>query len=180
MKKGSLHLRLAKALYRLAQKQQKVSEFQTELTELAELVTDKETLQVLNRLSAAEQSQVLTALNSVFSKQLSPAVINLLTLLVCSNQVELLPAVKAAYQKYHFEEAGISDFRICTSRELTAKEKDELIESIRQTKKAHLSFSVDSSLVGGVQIYENGLLTDCSVKNQLEHLRRALLGEQIV
>lgn len=180
MKKGTLHLKLAKALYLLAQKQQKVTDFQAELGQLTGLFSDKDAFQALERLGSADQPKVSESLNKVFGQQLSPAIINFLTLLTCSHQLALLPSVKAAYQKYHFEDAGISDFQICTSRELTDAEKDEMIESIRTTKKAHLHFSVDKSLVGGVQIYENGLLTDFSVKNQLEHLRRALLGEHLV
>ena len=180
MKKGTLHLKLAKALFRLAQSQQKVTEFQDELTELAELVSDKSVFQALESFGSADQSRVSESIKKVFDKHLSAPVINLLILLICSHQLSLLPFVQSAYQKYHFEKAGIADYQICTGRELSDTEKAAMTASISKTKKAHLSFSVDSSLIGGVQIYENGLLTDCTVKNQLEQLRRALLGEHLV
>ncbi len=180
MKKGSLHLKLAKALYTLARKEQQSAQFLTELTTLSELLTDQALLAALERMSQATQSQIAKILQKVFGKQLSTPVRNLLTLLVASRQVAIIPDLKAAFQKIHFEAEGIRDFQICVSRDLSEQEKDALSDSFGTNKKVYLAYTTDPSLIGGIQIYENGLLTDYSVKNQLEHLRRTLMGEHLV
>lgn len=180
MKKGSLHLKLAKTLYTLAKKQKQAAEFLTELNSLSELVADKSALAALDKLSQASQSQISEILKKTFGTKLSTPVRNLLTLLAESRQAALLPAIKAAYQKLYFEAEGIRDFHICSSRDLSEQEQTDLSDSLGKSKKVHLTYATDTTLVGGIQIYENGMLTDFSVKNHLEHLRRALLGEHLV
>jgi F-type H+-transporting ATPase subunit delta len=180
MKKGTLHLKLAKTIFALAKKHDKAQLYYDQLEQLAALVSDRELVGVLDRVSGLEQSKLVDILQKSLPKTIAGEIFNLLVMLVSSRQVVILPAIKTAYQKFYFEAEGISDFLVCSSRELDSAEQDKIQSSLGKSGKAHVEFSVDSGLIGGIQIYENGRLMDYSVKSQLEQLRRLLLGEHLV
>jgi len=180
MKKNLLQIKFAKALYRLAADQQQTEQYFQQLKELAALAADKKLVEALTALSFAEVDKILEVLKGLFGKNLSPAVLNMMTLLVANRQVRLLPDIARIYQKTYFEAENIKDVLIFTSRDLSEHESADLSKQLNAKNKVHLNFKVDQDLIGGLQIYENGRLTDLSLKNQLEYLRRELLGEHLV
>lgn len=180
MKKNTLHLKLANSLYTLSARQGKSAQFFDQLGQLSALMSDPRLLEVLNKMAGLKQPQILDALQASLPKEIFPELINLLTLLVRNQKAALLPLIQGAFQKYYFTTEGIADFRIVSSRELSDQEKKQIAEKLGHSGESHLSYSIDADLIAGVQIYKNGQMTDYSVKNQLEFLRRSLLGETIV
>ena len=65
MKKSTLHLKFAKAIFNLAKKQQKTAEFFEQLTELSTLLVDQNLVKVLERMSGLEQSKLLDLLSPI-------------------------------------------------------------------------------------------------------------------
>lgn len=180
MKKNALQIKFAKSLYKHAADEKIAEKYFQQLNELAALAADKKLLESLNALSFVGMDKIHHVLSELFGKHFSPAVLNMMTLLVANREVKLLPHIARIFQKTYFDATGIKDVLICSSRELSEKESDELSKKLNAKNKSHLTFKVDKTLIGGIQIYENGKLTDFSLKSQLEHLRRELLGQHLV
>lgn len=177
MKKGTLHLKFAKALYLLSKKQGKSELVFDQLSALESIFIEKNFLDLLATLHQLDQAKLHKLLKNAFPRTLAPELLNLLTLLVMSRQSTLLPSIKSAYQKTYFQDEGISDIQVCSSREFSHTEKSTLIDNLPTNQKSKVTFTVDASLIGGIQLYRNGVLTDFSVKSRLEHLRRQMLKE---
>ena len=180
MKKGVLHQKIAKALYALAIKKSMAEKFFENLKDLSLITQDKDLMEALDKVATLSETQIVEVITKSFGKQLAEEVLNMLVLLVMSHQVKLIVEIAQTYKKMYFAAEGISDLEIYSSRELTAEEKADLNKQLNKSHKSEVNFLVDQGLIGGLQIYENGMLTDYSVKNQLENLRRVLLGEHIV
>ena len=177
MKKGTLHLKFAKALYLLAKKQGKSELILEQLSALEPIFAEKNFLDLLSTMQQLDKAKLHKLLKNTFPKTAAPEILNLLTLLVMGRQSALLPSIKSAYQKAYFQDEGIVDIQICSSREFSHTEKASLIDNLPANQKSKVTFSVDAALIGGIQLYRNGVLTDFSVKSQLEHLRRQMLKE---
>lgn len=181
MKNKDLHLKFAKNLYKLAEKNNQTAKFFEEITYLKQLANESKFLETLDNLGLSEVSVIKEVLVKVLGQNYSDGIVNMLVLLTANHQLKLIPSIQSVFQKLYFEAEGISDLLICTSRELSVKEQETLVKELRdKKKKIHVEFVVNPDLIGGMQIYDNGKLTDFSLKNQLENLRRQLLGEHIV
>jgi len=180
MKKNNLPIRFAKTLYKLAADEKEAEKYFQQLNELALLAVDKRLMDGLTTLSFTNITKIQEVLKSLFGKNLAPALLNMMILLVANRQAKLLTSIARIYQKTYFEAEGIKDVMICSSRELSGIEREEITKKLNSKNKAYLTFKMDKDLIGGAQIYENGRLTDSSLRSQLEHLRRELLGEHLV
>ncbi|MCC6643902.1 F0F1 ATP synthase subunit delta, partial [Candidatus Peregrinibacteria bacterium] len=123
MEKKDLHIKFAKALHKLAQKQNKTAEFFEQLRELEMVFSDKEVYQMLALVAGMEISRVEEVVKAAFGKFLDDGVLNMLVLIVANRQLKLVSAIRKAYQRFYFEAAGITDFVIASSRELADQEK---------------------------------------------------------
>ena len=172
-----LHLKFAKALYKLAQKEKKTSDYFEQLTAINDLLAgDKALRDLMMQLSVLDMEKILELVNGAFGKHAETGVLNMLALLVANRQMKLIPLIQKSFQKLYFDAEGISDLIISTSRELSDTEKSDRAKKFAQ-EKAHLTYKVEADLIGGVRIYRNGLLTDLSLRSQLNQLREVLIGE---
>ena len=98
-------------------------------------------------------------------------------LLSRSKKLELIPKIYEVYSRYYFHGKGISQVKVRTARKLAAEEENRLIERLIQTgdRKVHVEFEQDPALIAGVQVFEKGFMTDYSVRNYLESLKKVLL-----
>lgn len=172
-----LHLKFAKALYKLAQKEQKTAQYFEQLTAVNSLlVADKALRDLMMQLSVLDMEKILELVSGAFGKHSEAGILNMLALLVANRQMKLIPLIQKSFQKIYFDAEGISDLIISTSRELSEAEKSEIAKKFIK-KNAHITYKVEADLIGGLRIYENGQLTDFSLRSQLNQLRGMLIGE---
>jgi F-type H+-transporting ATPase subunit delta len=116
-------------------------------------------------------------LRGAFEGKVQPMVLNLLSLLSRSGKLSLLPRIYTLFAKYYFEGKGIDRVVIRTARKLTGAEESKLVEDLMQKsdKAVNVEFETDVKMIGGVQIFQKGFLTDLTVKNYLETLKKQLL-----
>lgn len=172
-----LHLKFAKALYKLAQKEQKTAQYFEQINAVSNLIeTDKELRDLMIQMSALDMNNILELISGAFGKSCENGILNMLALLVANRQMKLIPLIQKSFQKIYFDAEGISDLIISTSRELSETQKAEIAKKFVK-KNAHLTYKVEADLIGGLRIYENGQLTDFSLRSQLNQLRNMLIGE---
>ncbi len=91
-------------------------------------------------------------------------------------RIALFPQIATAYVDLVERRAGIVKGTITTAKEISAKERDELVSRLERSsgKKIRATFAVDESLLGGAKVQVGDRLIDSSLKAQLDELRREL------
>ncbi len=172
-----LHLKFARALYGVARKKQITAQYLEQLTLIGEMLqSDQNLKELMMQMSALDMNKIVELIGGAFGKSCEDGLVNMLALLVANRQMKLIPLIQKSFQKLYFETEGISDLIISTSRELSDTEKTEIAKKFVK-KNAHITYKVETDLIGGLRVYENGILTDFSLRGQLNQLRQMLVGE---
>jgi len=170
----SLHLKLGKILFKLAEKNNSSDETYAQLKALTVLVADKNLLFKIKHLNDIEVQGLVK-----FAKadlQLNELMTNLLVIVWKSRLTDLLPGILKTYQKNYFEKAKISEVELITARDFSEKEMGKIIKNLedKTDRKLEINSTVSKELIGGIQIFKDGKLTDLSVKARLDQLKQAL------
>ena len=179
MKISSSHLKYGKALYSVAlvaKLEDKVLDDMESLSRLFQVGALRKMMVDVCYLDSADQEKVI---NAIFQGKLQDLTMNLLVLLARAKKLEIVPQISEVFRKqYHFSK-GIKAVTVCSARKLAPEETQKLMKSLEDNMKVPLDvrFTEEPELIGGVQIYEGSSLTDYSVKNYLELLRKHLLTQ---
>jgi F-type H+-transporting ATPase subunit delta len=181
MKVSDSHLKYAKALLNLASRQGIEESVLKQLGELAELYNDEKFLTLIKNFTFMDTIKGQKLLKEVFEKNLEPAVFNLIILLFQNRKLALIPRISQVYRKIYHQSKGIADITLVTARALSKDEKTsyEKILTSKRSKKISVTYEVSPALVGGVQYYEEGYLTDLSIQNYLRTLKKHLISKEI-
>lgn len=167
-----LHLKLGKAIFERAVKDGNSIKVFNNLQSLNNLFYKREVVRQLNNLAFADDFKLRETVHKAFEDSLENTVFELLILLIKNQQVRLLRKIFAGYRRHHFEAREIREVKVRTARKLSEEEKAEISEKMKaESKRVHLTFQSNSELIGGIQIYNQGRLTDYSIKNYLDYLR---------
>lgn len=172
------HFRYAEALIRTAKKLNADEALLHDLKSLSECFKDPEFKTVFKGLSYLKKDQMEAVIKETFREKVQPITMNLIILLARSRKLMLLPKIYAVYSRYYFHGKGIEQITIRTARKLSGDEESRLVEKLIQKndKKVHVEFESDPSLIAGTQVLQKGFITDYSVKNYLETLKKQLLN----
>lgn len=181
MKVSDSHIKYAKAIFNLASRKGIEEKVLKQLGELAEFYNDEKFFTLIKSLTFLEASVGQKLLKEVFEKNLEPTVFNLIILLFQNRRLTLLPRINQNYRKIYHHNKGIADITLITAREISNDEKaayEKLLTSKRNTKIS-VTYEVNPALIGGVQYYEGGYLTDLSIRNYLQSLEKHLISKEI-
>ncbi len=168
--------RYAEALFELALEKDCVDRYFEDVRLVYDCVKDdKEFLTVLKhpQISGEEKLKVLT---EAFGGKISDDIMGLFSVAFRKNrEAELLDMLEAFIEKVR-EHKGIVTARIVSAKPLTAPQiqriKDKLIQTLE--KQVEVKYSIDQSLIGGLQIYVCGRLIDNSIRTKLIGLKNRL------
>lgn len=127
----------------------------------------------------AEQKRKLV--QTLFGKRLSQETVNFLLLLIRKRRETHLPDMIDGYISYANHLRGILDVEVISAQELDEK----LSASLRQRlggalgTEVRLRTSINSNLLGGVQVRVGDLLIDGSAASRLARLGRTLKAAQL-
>jgi len=177
MKATNAHFKYAEALIRTAKKLAADEAVLNDLKSLSECFKDSDFRQKMKDVCYLKKEEMEKVLRATFAESLNKISINLLVLLSQSKKVELLPRIYEVYAKYYCHGKGITQLKVRTARKLTTDEEVKLIEQLMQKidRKVHVEFEHDPKLIAGIQVFQQGYMTDYSVRNYLESLKKALL-----
>ena len=188
MADGSLARRYARAVLSIARDQPNVvattDAFASELASFAEVLdlSNGELRGVLGNpgITQGERRAVLDAV--LPSMNLGPTVANLLRLLLDKGRFAVLPEIRVQYMAMADELAGRVRATVSTARALTPALAAEVQASLEKAtgKTVLVTFSVDSSLIGGMVAKVGDTVFDASVRSRLTAVQQSLTSSGTV
>ncbi len=156
----------------------KQDSWQTQLLELSRRLADGTGLRTQLRVSRQDQAQVHAALRAELSDESDPALINLATVLVLEDQLDLIPDIAAALQSQLTGHTGPVKAQITSAVALTGTQQEALQQNLaaEHGQDLEIQFLVDASIIGGLRIRVGDSLTDFSVSSSLQALREQVMA----
>lgn len=157
-----------KAIFALALREQNFREWQDILDELAVIVCSTS----LGPVDCAAGQQA--SIDAIMAK--FPPAVNLLSILLQNNKLDLLPYIAINFKKLFLEHQKTTEAKIVTVIELSDSQKQQLKQALEERYKAKilLKYEIDSALIGGVVIYIQDQVIDGSIKTALHCLKQSL------
>jgi|ERR1039457_1161394 F-type H+-transporting ATPase subunit delta len=127
---------------------------------------------------ATQKVNILDKLNAKLGLQ--KELRNLLAVLINNDRIGLVHEVAAAWRAEMQERLGIRQAEIVTARELSGKERDDLIAGVGKLAGSRIeaTFKLDDSIIGGTVVRIGSTVYDGSVRGRLERLKEALVSGQ--
>lgn len=172
--------RYARALADVAHDQNSGERLKAELAAFTELVHESPDLRnFLASPAVARLSKHAVMERLIERLGASQSLRNFLFLLVDNRRTLMLPQIQQAFEAALHERLGIADAQVTSARELTAQERETLLNAlVRLTgKRVDARYSLDPELIGGAQVRIGSMVYDGSVRNLLNRLRTRLALE---
>ena len=125
---------------------------------------------------ATQKVAILDKLNSKLGLQ--KELRNLLAVLINNDRIATVLDVAVAWRAEMQERLGIRQAEIVTARELSGKERDELVAGVGRLAGSRIdaTFKLDNSIIGGTVVRIGSTVYDGSVRGRLERLKEALIS----
>lgn len=168
--------RYAKALLDLARDQNLMEPIGTELTKVAEVLTEPTLAKTLSlpNLSPKIRKDIVEQLITAFSP---PALLsNFLRILAENDRLKNFPDIERAYQQLLEQQLGRVRARIRVAMPISDGELQSLVDAFsRLTQKIVVpEVEIDPELLGGVVVELAGKVYDASLKTQLQRIGESL------
>ena len=167
--------RYAQAIFQIAQAKNNLDEWKKELRKLAELMKDRETVDLIDHpkipfnLKADLVKQKLNTSNEL--------VLNLCNLLILKGRLKNAEQIADEYDSLLDEKRGIKHAIVTTAVPVDDSEKHKISGQLEKItgKNVSIKLQVNPSILGGMVARIEDTLIDGSVRNRLELLRRNLV-----
>ncbi|MHB8085476.1 MAG: ATP synthase F1 subunit delta [Dehalococcoidia bacterium] len=167
--------RYAQAIFQIAEANKNQAEWQKELHKLAELMKDRETVDLI------DHPKVSFNLKSELIKQRlktsNEIVLNLCYLLILKGKIKNVDQIAEEYEALLDEQRGIKHAVVTTAVAVDDAEKQRIASQLEKItgKKVSVKLQVNPAIVGGMVARIEDTLIDGSVRNTLDLLRRDLV-----
>ena len=168
----------AKAMFELAQSEDKLDQWQERLSLAATVATDAD------MKAFVEQPAVLPReLGELFLSVVTAAGLesdndfdNTIRLLAENSRLAALPAIAAQFAVLKQEAEGEIEVQVRSAHELSAEQQQNIADSMakRLGKKVSISTDIDDSLIAGAVITAGDLVIDGSASGRIEKLSLAV------
>ena len=171
--------RYAKALLQIGDQQGNVPQLQQELDTIATTVAANADLMrlvasplVLPRKKAEVFETILAA------AKVSETLRHFFRVVAEAGRLNLLPDLRRTFADLVDERAGIVEAKVASAQPLTEAQSKALVVSLgaRTGKTIRLSWSQDSTLLGGLKVQVGSTVLDASLQGQLRQLKTQLLS----
>ncbi|EGR28242.1 ATP synthase delta subunit precursor, putative [Ichthyophthirius multifiliis] len=126
-------------------------------------------------LKRTEQRQILEALGK---DSFSEVTNNLLETLVENKRLDQLPKVAEKYIEYYRILNKQESITIISAKELNQEEKDKVEDGLKRGNQGvqfTVTYQVDSSILGGLQMYSGKNFLDCSLLSRINKLKSEII-----
>jgi F-type H+-transporting ATPase subunit delta len=168
--------RYARAVFEIAQENNELDKWQSDLRQLAAAAGD------VSFLAAMESPKIPAGDKARFLKEslrgIGPLAVNLVLLLVDKSAVSLMGEIAAEYKVMLDTQRGIQQADVITAFPLDDNDKESLKTHLGRITgtKIELKTDVDPGILGGVIARVGGRLLDGSTRSKLVALKRNLEG----
>jgi F-type H+-transporting ATPase subunit delta len=163
----------ARALFEVAQDQDKLDLVRDQLGEFADALSETHELQVFLFSPYFSTKEKEEGLERVVTDA-DPAILNFLKLLVEKHRMPVLFRIRAEYDALWEEENKLLPVQITSAVELDSAIVSQLGDRIAEQtdRKVDISSQVDPDILGGIVVQVGNSVLDASVRNRLEQLRK--------
>jgi F-type H+-transporting ATPase subunit delta len=176
MAKKNYARRYAQALFEIAREHNELDRWQADLKDVADLAGDVGIRAFLENPGVG--AEVKSRLLSEALRGKSPLVLNLISLLLVRDSLNMAGDIARAYQDRLNAYHGVEQARVTTALPLDEKQGQALEQRIGELvgKKVHATFEVDPGVVGGFVVHIDGKLLDGTTRTRLAALQKAIAG----
>lgn len=166
------------AMYEAARSKDLQIEILKELLAVSAVFKENPKLQKLFLLPTVSVADKRSVCRDVFGGRVSGLVQNFLMVLIDKNRIGAWSGIVNSYEKLFGNEEGFTRGILYSVVPIEGKTLQELERKTGLVlgKYVKLINHIDTTLIGGVRIYIDGMLIDASVKKRLENMKQAMLG----
>jgi len=167
----------AEAFLQVVESRNEVDEAINQSKEILELWNSSPEFRNAMASPVLEVESKKAALEKLFSKDLSPALLNLLKLLADRNRIGILDSVLDRLLELYREQQNIALATVTSASELTEDQQNELLRKVQDlagTDNLELNLKVDPDLIGGFVVNVGSKVVDASLAGQVRRLGLAL------
>jgi F-type H+-transporting ATPase subunit delta len=165
----------ARSLFEVAKEAGSLDEVRDQIDQVADAIADEHELQVFFFSPYFSSDEKKEGLRKMLSDA-DPIVVNFLDLLIDNHRMPALFRVRHTLDALWEKENDLLPVQVTSAVELDEETVRHIGDRIgEQTgRKVQLSSSVEPDLLGGIVVRVGNSVIDASVRNRLEHLRRAV------
>jgi F-type H+-transporting ATPase subunit delta len=166
--------RYAQAVFEIALENDKLKEWQSNLTKVARLVGDNEFIGLVENPKV--HFDLKTKLVQEKLGKTNPMALNLVYILISKGKLKTASQILEEYNRLLNEHLGIKSAEVTTAIPLDSTEKEKLEENLEALagKKVSMKVQVNPDILGGFIARIDDSLIDGSVRNRLEMLKKRL------
>ena len=171
--------RYSKALFQLAQNQNKIDPVYQDMQFIANLISRSHELKSMLENPLIQSRIKGDVFSKIFKAKVDPLTYNFLSFICDKRRTNLLPSMIYRFEEYVHDYKEIITAKVVSAQSLDEEQiqkiKNNLVDKIGKT--VLLKQAVNNELIGGFIIRIKDTIIDLSVKGQLEKLReRMVLG----
>jgi F-type H+-transporting ATPase subunit delta len=171
----------AETLFELGLKQSAVSEFESGIQAVAQLIAEDPQVREFVETPRISSAAKKKALGEVLEGRVSKILVNFVKVVIDKRRHRLFGAIASEFQSLVDEHAGRTHVEITVARPLPQSELEEvaagLSKALGKTVIPHLQ--VRPGILGGIVVRTGDSIFDGSVRRQIENLRRTLLAAEL-
>jgi F-type H+-transporting ATPase subunit delta len=164
----------AKAVFQLAQSQQRLAPWSEALGLAATVVSDPRVAPLLSN-PAVGADALVGLIADIGGARLDEQARNLLMTLAANRRLGFLPEIAARYEQLRAEAERTVEVTVTSAVPLSAEQQSHYVAALakRLGREVHLSCATDPSLIGGAVVQAGDLVIDGSVRAGLAQLAAA-------
>ena len=165
--------RYAYALFELAQEEDTLAALEQEMSQLQTLITEDNHLIAMMESQTISQEEKLSAIEALAARAgFSATLHHFLALIIKNNRAHLLPDILATFRQISDQHKGITHIDIRCAQELKPPQQDKLQHLCQNHfgEKTQIKFSIDESLMAGVQINLPNYVLDATLAAKFSQL----------
>lgn len=170
------------ALFEVAMEQGKTQELMEEVSQVQEVIAQNPELDKLFKHPAIPKQDKIQVMENIFKGRVSDELTGFLELVITKERYSALPAIFKYFVDRVKEERKIGVAYVTSAMELSDSQKKSVEKKLLDTtsyQRMEMHYTVDASLIGGMQIRIGDRVVDSSIRTKIEDLTKQLLQIQL-
>ncbi len=170
------------ALFTLSVEENKTDEFIEEIEQLLIVLKQEEDFTKLMNHPRVSIEEKINLIKDIFTGRISKELVGFLTLVVTKGRYTEIQEILQYFLDSAKEFKGIGVAYVFTPLELSAVQKEKVEQKLLATtqyKKMEMHYTIDESLIGGMQIRIKDRVVDSSVRTKILKMQQNLMQIQL-
>lgn len=168
--------RYATALFELAQSENKLTAYETEVKTIVELLQRELDFMAVLKDHRVTLKEKMHLVETVFDGRVSDPIVGLLVLLIKKGRQEDILGVLETFLERVKKESGIIKAVVTSAVPLTSEQLQKLQEKLETSTKSKIELEtiIDTSIIAGLVVRVGDKVVDASYKGEIQTLKKQL------